>query len=120
MPLPLIIGGVVLGAIIGAIVILSLKEFFEWVEKRKEEARRKAEEELRKKVSLRIKKLFNEKAFSVFDFGLTGAKVDDMSSKKDHMEVNVGLYANGRKIDSETYKVDKDDARKELRKGMTL
>ncbi len=89
MPLPFIIGGIVLGAIIGAVVILSLKEFFEEIKKRKE--KKKAE-----------------------------AKINDLYPKGDYMEVDVGLYANGRKVDSETYQVDKDDARKELRKGMTL
>ncbi len=119
MPLPLIIGGVVLGAIIGAVVILSLKEFFEKVKKRKEELERIAEEE-RKKTSAQIKNALKKKLFGVANVGLTGAKVDDLSLKKDCCEVDVGLYANGRKIGSETYKVDKDEAKRELRKGMTL
>ncbi|WP_104637671.1 hypothetical protein [Helicobacter felis] len=88
MPLPLIIGGVVLGAIIGGIVIIGIKEFLEKIKKRKE----------KEKVE---------------------AKITSKVAKGEYKEVNVGLYKNGRKIDSETYNLNNDDA-DDLEEGMTI
>ncbi|WP_121756852.1 hypothetical protein [Helicobacter felis] len=88
MPLPFIIGGIVLGAIIGGIVIIGIKEFLEKIKKRKE----------KEKVE---------------------AKITSKVAKGEYKEVNVGLYKNERKIDSETYNLNNDDA-DDLEEGMTI
>ncbi|CCB80109.1 hypothetical protein HBZC1_11230 [Helicobacter bizzozeronii CIII-1] len=48
------------------------------------------------------------------------ARIEKIRQRGDYAEVDVGLYADGREIGEKTYKVDKDDARRELREGMVL
>ncbi|BCZ19956.1 hypothetical protein NHP190012_15980 [Helicobacter sp. NHP19-012] len=94
MPLPWIIGGIAL-AVIGGIAILSISQFLSKIRELKE----KLERERRRRFAAKIK--------AMYDAG-------------DHAEVHVGLLDGGREIDTETYKVDKEDAIRELREGMTL
>ncbi|WP_120944660.1 MULTISPECIES: hypothetical protein [Helicobacter] len=94
MPLPWIIGGIAL-AVIGGIAILSISQFLSKIRELKEELAR----EQRRQMAAKVKAMWNA---------------------GDYAEVDVGLYADGREIGEKTYKVDKDDARRELREGMVL
>ncbi|WP_163533533.1 hypothetical protein [Helicobacter suis] len=94
MPLPFILGGIAL-AVIGGIAFLTIREFFNKLRELKAELER----ERRKRIA---------------------ARVVSILQKGDYSEVDVGLTADGQGIGTVSYKVDKDEARRELREGMTL
>ncbi|WP_041602826.1 hypothetical protein [Helicobacter bizzozeronii] len=94
MPLPFILGGLAIAAIVG-VAIMTIREFLNKI------AELKAELEREKRRAL-------------------AARIEKIRQRGDYAEVDVGLYADGREIGEKTYKVDKDDARRELREGMVL
>ncbi len=76
-------------AAVAGVVIISIREFFNRVEQAKK----------------------NKRA--------TGAKIKSLKERGEYVESDVGLLRDGHEIASETYQINKEEA-KQLREGMTL